>query len=290
MSDGKQAGDDRLQVEQHRYPRCDLAGDHVARRQLVGEAVALLVEQESLLAAQRLREEDDSPRVTGGGTRQELEVSDAGTERDTRPPSSPTAAAGFVVRSRAPPHPPVESSVARAATARMAVTTPDAALAVVPDRERRAPAATRCAGARARVRRASARRGLPSRLRPRGRRACGCPAFEAEALVELDAELDQVADARRRFVREHGYGARPAEPTTGPGVSSACSSGESSRPIAAAIPPWASRLVEGGARPREHQHLAFRGRAQRCEEAGDAASHDDERKSVSRLYVQVRSW
>jgi hypothetical protein len=40
------------------------------------------------------------------------------------------------------------------------------------------------------------------------------PAFEAEPVVELDAELHEIADPCRRLVREHGHGARATEPAT----------------------------------------------------------------------------
>ena len=49
---------DRAQVEKDGAAGSDLARDDVARRELVGESVALIVEQDRTLSAQRLREEE----------------------------------------------------------------------------------------------------------------------------------------------------------------------------------------------------------------------------------------
>ncbi len=74
-------------------------------------------------------------------------------------------------------------------------------------------------------------------------------------------------------------------------VSSACSAGESSSPDRGGDPTLGEEARRREERPlREHEHVAFRGRAQRREEAGDAAAHDDERKlGVAGRYLRVRS-
>ena len=74
------------------------------------------------------------------------------------------------------------------------------------------------------------------------------PALQAESLVELDAELDEIADPG---------GASPVNTATAlPGTvrdrsvaCSACSAAESSSATAAAIPPWASWLFDDRSGP-----------------------------------------
>ena len=65
-------------------------------------------------------------------------------------------------------------------------------------------------------------------------------AFEAKAVVELDAELDEVADASRRLLGENGHGARAAEAPARSERVLRMKVGSSSSPTAAAIPPCAS--------------------------------------------------
>ena len=105
--------------------------------------------------------------------------------------------------------------------------------------------------------------------------------LETEAVVELDAELDEVADARRRLLGEHGDGARAAEAAAraervlrvqGRVVVLAHGGGD---------PALCEQARRGEERPlREDEHVALARGAERGEEAGDAAAHDDERELV----------
>ncbi len=117
-------------------------------------------------------------------------------------------------------------------------------------------------------------------------------ALEAEAVVELDAELDEVADPRRRLLGQHRDGARAAEPA-------ACSQRVLRVQRRVVVLPDGGRdaaLREQARRReqrplREHEDVALGGRAERREEAGDAAADDDERQLGARgLYLAVRSW
>ena len=57
MSPANRVPLDRPEVEKRRPARVDGAGDDVAWRELVGEALAVVVEQERARSAQRLAEE-----------------------------------------------------------------------------------------------------------------------------------------------------------------------------------------------------------------------------------------
>src|SRR4029450_5319825 len=70
---------DRPKIEQDGSARRDLAGHDVARRELVGEAVALLVEQERTLAAQGLRQEQRRIDERRRRELHELEIGERGT-------------------------------------------------------------------------------------------------------------------------------------------------------------------------------------------------------------------
>ena len=69
---------DRAEVEQHRSPCGDLARDDVARSELVGEAVALVVEQHGALSAQRLGQEERRVDERRRVELHELEVGERG--------------------------------------------------------------------------------------------------------------------------------------------------------------------------------------------------------------------
>ena len=271
---------DRPQVEQHRPARCDLPGDDVARSELVGEAVALVVEEQGALAAQRLGEEERRVDERRRMELDELEVGErgAGTVRGRH------ALADGSCRVRRPLPQRRRASRGeqrRACRDRAAVGhDPDAALVVAPDGEH--SLALRHPNTRVREHALGElpRDPVPRRGSARVHDAPSAVAtLEAETLVELDAELDEVADARGRLLRQHGDGARAAEPATGAqGVLRV----QRRRVVGAhrggdpALGEEARRREE---RPLgEHEHVAFRGRAQRREEAGDAAAHDDERK------------
>ena len=120
------------------------------------------------------------------------------------------------MRSQSAAAPPVESSVARAATVRRSVTTPTQRS---PSRQTeiiRSPSATVIRGC------ASDALGQLACDPVTGRGAASvhdtAPAvssLEAEAVVELHPELDEIADSRRRLVGEHRHGARTTEATSG---------------------------------------------------------------------------
>ena len=70
---------DRAEVEQRRAARSDLTRNHVARSELVGEAVAAVVEQERAGAAQGFAEENARAAQSSRMELDELEVGDAGS-------------------------------------------------------------------------------------------------------------------------------------------------------------------------------------------------------------------
>ena len=77
-------------------------------------------------------------------------------------------------------------------------------------------------------------------------------ALEPEAVVELDSELDEIADPCGRLLGERQQPrSAGSDPSPARSVSSAWSSGESSSPTAAAIPPCASELVDESSGPLE---------------------------------------
>jgi hypothetical protein len=102
-------------------------------------------------------------------------------------------------------------------------------------------------------------------------------AFEAEPFVELDAELDEIANSYRRLFGEHLYCAPAAESTAsanrvlgmkrwGIVVSYGCRN------------PTLGELAVGREERslRENEHVALGGRAQGRDEPGDSAADDDE--------------
>ena len=114
--------------------------------------------------------------------------------------------------------------------------------------------------------------------------------FETQAVVELDAELDEIADASRRLLGENVDGARAAEAT----ARAERVLGVQGRVVVLAHGRGDASLREqarrGEKRPlREDEHIALARGAERGEEAGDAASDDDERE-LADVYVRNRSW
>ena len=113
-------------------------------------------------------------------------------------------------------------------------------------------------------------------------------ALEPEAVVELDSELDEVADARGRLVGQDRDGARATDAAARAkrvlGVQ---------RRIVVLAHGGRDPALREQARRREqrplgqHEHVALGGRAQRREEAGDAAADDDERElGVACVYLR----
>ena len=73
-------------------------------------------------------------------------------------------------------------------------------------------------------------------------------------------------------------------------VSSACSAGVVVLAHGCGDPSLCEQAGRGQKRPlREDEHIALARGAERSEEAGDTATHDDERK-LADLYVRDRSW
>ncbi len=104
-------------------------------------------------------------------------------------------------------------------------------------------------------------------------------ALEPEPLVEVDAELDEVADARRRLVRQHLDGTRPTQPAARAqrvlGVQRRC----------VVLPhrggDTALREEARGRQQRalrEDEDVALGRRTQGGEETGDPPADDDERE------------
>ena len=284
---------DRTKVEQHRPTSRDLPRDDVARRKLVGEAIALIVEEHGALAAQRLGEEERRVDERRRVELDELEVGErgAGAVRGRDPLAD---GAGGIRRPLPERGGAARREERRARRDRAAIgDDADAALVVAPDGEH--PLALGDGDPRMRE---HALGELP-RDAIAGRRStrmhdatAAVAALEPEAVVELDAELDEVADARRRLVRQDGDGARPAEPAA-----------RAERVLRVerriVVLPHRGRDAALGEeargreqRPlREHEHVALGGRAQCREQPGDAPADDDERQLSCRgLYLAVRSW
>ena len=200
---------------------------------------------------------------------------------------SPTAPAGFVVRSQSAAAPPVESSVAAGGDLPAVGDDADAAVVVAPHRGH--PLALDDPDARVRERalgehaRHTVAGGGAARVHDP---AAAVAAFEPEALVELHAELDEVADPRGRLLGQHRDGARPAEPAA-----------RAQRVLrvqrGVVVLPDRRRdaaLGEEAVRPqeralREDEDVGLARRAQGGEEAGDSAAHDDEAEPVVAVCV-----
>jgi len=103
--------------------------------------------------------------------------------------------------------------------------------------------------------------------------------FETQALVELHAELDEVADASRGLLGENGHRARTAEAAAREErvLRMQC------RVVVLAHgrgdPPLCEQARRGQQRTlREDENIALARCAECREEAGNTASHDDERE------------
>jgi hypothetical protein len=103
------------------------------------------------------------------------------------------------------------------------------------------------------------------------------PTFEAEPLVELDAELDEIANSGSRFLGEYRDRAPPAQPATRPNGVFGVERGRIVAADGSRDPALGELTVRREERPlRENQNVALGGRAQGCNEPGDSAANDDE--------------
>ena len=271
---------DRSQVEQGGAPRGDGPGDDVAGRELVGEAPAVVVEQDGALPAQRLGEQEPVRRQDGRVELHELEVRHRGPgfvgELDSGPDRAGRVgralpergvAAGGEQRGGSGNRAPVGVDADATVSAR-----PQAAqllsLAHLDARMREhalgEDAADPVPGGRA-----ADVRDPPPRV----------AALQAELGVERDAQLREVLDARCGLRREGGDGARPAQAPSGVdrvvrvllrGVVGCDRGGH------AALGERARRPLPEQRPLREHQDVRFGGRAERSEQAGDASADDDD--------------
>ena len=108
-------------------------------------------------------------------------------------------------------------------------------------------------------------------------RATRMAALPAGLVLEVDAQVDQVDDPRRRFLGQDAHGARPAEAAAGAQrvlrvqrrrVAGTRRGGD------AALGEIARRREQRAF--RDQLDVCFRGGAQRSVEAGDAGADDDE--------------
>jgi hypothetical protein len=102
-------------------------------------------------------------------------------------------------------------------------------------------------------------------------------ALEAEALVELDAQLHEVADPGRGLARERGDGARARQPSPGAQSVLCVKRGGVVLPDRCCDPALRERAGRRAERSlRQHEHLALGRGAERREQPGDSAADDDE--------------
>jgi hypothetical protein len=117
--------------------------------------------------------------------------------------------------------------------------------------------------------------------------AAAVPAFETEAVIELHAELHEIADPCGRLVREHGHGARATEPATRAqrvlGVQRRIVV-LSDRGCDAALGKEARRREERSL--REDEDVALGRGAQGCEEPRYSATDDDERELAVTICIE----
>ena len=121
---GEAGAVDAAQVQHRAAVVVDGAGDDVARGELVGEPLAVFVEQQRAGAAKRLAQKERRAHEGGGVELGELHVRDRGPRLYATAMPPPTALAGFVVRTHRPAAPPVVRIVARPATGPASVSTP----------------------------------------------------------------------------------------------------------------------------------------------------------------------
>ena len=101
--------------------------------------------------------------------------------------------------------------------------------------------------------------------------------LEPEVVVELDAELYEVANSCRRLARQRGDRARAREPSPRPQRVVRVERGRVVAPerrCDAALRERAGRRTERSL--REHEDSSLGGRAESCEQAGNARADDDE--------------
>ena len=271
---------DRAEVEQHRSARRDLAGDDIARRELVGEAVALVVEEHRTLASQRLGEEK---RRVDERRRMELDELEVG-ERSARAIGGGHSLADRArrVRRPLPQGCGATGGEKRGARRDRAAVGDDAhaALVVAPHGEH--PLALGDLDPRVREHALGelSRHAVAGCSAARVHHATSAvTSFETQAVVELHAELDEVADASRRLLGENGHRARAAE---------ASARAERVLRVKRRVvvlahgrgdPSLREQAGRGQERPlREDEDIALARGAECREEAGDTATHDDERE------------
>ena len=289
---GKALAVDRTQVERHRPARRDLSRDDVARSELVGEAVPLLVEQERALATQRLREQERGVDERGRVELDEFEVSERGARAIGG--SHPFSDRARRVRRSLPQRGGAAGREQRGARGDRSTVREDAdaAIAVVPDRHHPLALcdldAWMCEDAFGELSRDAVSGRSATRVHDSTRAVA---ALEPEAVVEVDSELDEVADARGRLFRQHRDGAPAAD-------AAARSKRVLGVELRAVVLAHGSRdpALREQARRREQralgqdEHLALGGRAQRREEAGHARHRRRRARARSGVSLSVRSW
>ena len=230
MRFGKRARSIARRSSLHVPARVDRARDDVARRELVDEALAGVVEQERTVAAQAPRESSsDEPASAVGWNWTNSRSATAAPARYASAMPSPRRRAGWSCAPRAP-RSRRSRAASRARGDRAAVGQNAGARPPRPQRRARARPRRRDARVLEHALGENARRSrCPSPRRRRGRRgvASGRPRGP-RLVVELDAQLGEVDDPRRRLLGQTRDGRLAAEAAAGRSVSSAWSSGESS--------------------------------------------------------------
>ena len=207
---------DRPQVEKRRPARVDGAGDDVAWCELIGEAFAVVVEQERARSAQRLAEEQARAEEPVGWNCMNSRSATAAPARYASTTPWPRAAARV-----GRPLPERSGSAGREQRRARGDDAPvgddaDAAAARRPQADD--PLALGDADARMRAHPfgENARDLLPGRRAARVEDARErMAALPAGLVLEVDAQVDQVDDPRRRFLGQDAHGARPAEAAAG---------------------------------------------------------------------------
>ena len=223
---------DRPEVEPRPGVSRNRSCDHVARRELVDEAAAAVVEQRRAGAAERLREQEAVVAVLvpqrGRVELHHLEVGESGTGRVRE--QEPVAHGAARIRGSRPEGgvPAGRENDRRAAERAecrdpLPLDEPDPRMLARASRQDVGDVAAGVGAARVHDARA------------------GVTAFTAEPVVELDAETAQLRDPRGSLLRQQPNRARRGRARAPrASVSAACSDGSSPEPTAAATPPWAA--------------------------------------------------
>ena len=104
-------------------------------------------------------------------------------------------------------------------------------------------------------------------------------ALEAEALVELDTELHEIADPGGRLFGQHGDGTRTAEPAAGPERVFRMESRIVVLPHRGRDTALGEQARGREQRPlRENENVSLGGSTEGGKEPGDASADDDERE------------